>query len=183
MTSSEQHAGAEPADGDGKPSPYKLVGIAAVIVVGLGILGAACGKDSKNTPPAAPATTTNSATTTAEAATTPAARPDPTPEQIQQAFQAFVDERATAGVMLAKAVTGVTVDGGVVTVTMDAAPAVLDASPFDNLAEMFGTPVAFDDDDGIWLRQVVQRVDVVDAGGQSLGSLTATELRKKGTGN
>jgi hypothetical protein len=112
----------------------------------------------------------------------PAARPDPTQAEVQLAFQEYIDERAAAGVMLAEAVTDVSVNGGVVTVVMDAPPVVLELSPYDNHAELFGIPVAFDDDEGLWLRQVVQRVDVVSAAGQSMGSMTAAELRKMGTG-
>ena len=75
-----------------------------------------------------------------------------------------------------------TVIGGVVNVTLDPDQVVLETSPFDNLAELFGVPVAFNDNEGVWLRQTVQRVDVVDADGKSLGSLTAAELNKLGAG-
>jgi hypothetical protein len=55
-------------------------------------------------------------------------------------------------------------------------------SPFDNQAKWLGTPVAFNDEEGVWLRQTVQRVDVIDAAGTSLGSMTAAELNKMGAG-
>ncbi|UXA17019.1 hypothetical protein [Mycobacterium sp. SMC-4] len=129
-------------------------------------------------------TTTTTTTTAAPAASPepePDARPAPTDAEVVEAFQAYVDERAAAGVMLAEAVTSVTSADGVVTVTMDADPVLLELSPFDNYAELFGTPAAFNDDDGVWLRQTVQRVDVVDAAGQSLGSMTTAELNRKAT--
>lgn len=130
-------------------------------------------------------TTSTSQTSTRIAATTttePAPPPAPTDAEVVAAFQAYIKERADSGVMLADAVTSVTSVDGVVTVTMDASPVVLEASPYDNYAELFGTPAAFNDDEGVWLRQTVQRVDVVDASGQSLGSMTAAELNQRAAG-
>lgn len=132
--------------------------------------------------------TTTTAVTESPAAESPApepepdARPAPTDAEVVEAFQAYIDERAGSGVMLAEAVTSVTSADGVVTVTMDADPVLLELSPFDNHAELFGTPAAFNDDDGVWLRETVQRVDVVDAAGGSLGSMTAAELNRRATG-
>jgi len=125
--------------------------------------------------------TTATATRTSESPA-PSTRPAPTNDQVKQAFQAYIDERSSSGVMMAWSVTSVTVADGVVTVTADPAPVVLETSPFQNLAEFFGTPVVFNSDEGIWLRETVQRVDVVDTSGQSLGSMTAAELNKKATG-
>lgn len=112
----------------------------------------------------------------------PPARPAPTAAEVKQAFDTYIEERADAGVLLAQAVTSVRVEAGVVTVTVEAAPVVLELSPFDNLARLFGTPVAFNDDDGVWLRETVERVDVADAAGRSLGSMAAAELNKLGAG-
>ncbi len=84
--------------------------------------------------------------------------------------------------MLAQSVTSVSVNGGVVTVVVDAEPVVMETSPFDNLAELFGVPVAFNNDEGVWLRKTVRQVDVVDADGTSLGSMTASELNKRAVG-
>ncbi len=110
------------------------------------------------------------------------ARPAPTDAQVKEAFEDYINERANSGVRIAQSVTSVTVNGGVVTVALDPEPVVLELSPFDNLAKVFGTPVAFNDEEGVWLRQTVQRVDVVDAAGKSLGSMTAAELNKMGAG-
>lgn len=160
------------------------IGVAALIaVVGL---AAACGGGGSGSPKG---TSSTAATTTVEtvaptttAQATTEVRPAPTDAQVKDAFQSYINERANSGVMLAQSVTSVTVSGGVVTVTVDAKPVVLELSPFDNLAKLFGTPVAFNDDEGVWLRQTVQRVDVVDAAGNSLGSMTAAELNKMGAG-
>jgi len=135
--------------------------------------------------PAASATTTTPTTTTATPMTddkAPDTRPAPSNDQAERAFQAYIKERSDSGVMLAQAVTSVAVADGVATVTLDASPALLELSPFDNLAEFFGTPAAFNDKDGIWLRKTVTRVDVVNADGTLLGSMTAAELNKKAAG-
>ena len=102
--------------------------------------------------------------------------------QLKEAIEAFVNERSNSGVRVAQAVTSVTASGGVVTVTVDAEPVVLELTPFDNLATVFGTRAAFNNDEGVWLRRTLQRVDVVDAAGKSLGSMTAAELHKMGAG-
>ena len=125
-----------------------------------------------NTTTAAPTTTETSA---------PSTRPAPTDAEVKQAFQAYITDRANSGVMLASSVTSVTVAGGVVTIIANPDPVLLESGS-SNLAKLFGTPVEFNDDQGIWLRQTVQRVDVVDAAGNSLGSMTAAELNKMGVG-
>ncbi len=161
-------------------------GIAVVALMGIVGLAAACGGGGSGS---STLTSSNPANTTAETAaptttevTTTEVRPAPTDAEVKEAFEAYINERANSGVMLAQSVTSVTVFDGVVTVIVDAKPVVLELSPFDNLAKLFGTPVAFNDDEGVWLRQTVQRVDVVDAAGSSLGSLTAAELNKMGAG-
>lgn len=151
-----------------------FIGLVAIAV----IVDPAKDKDKANS-----AATSSPSSASSVPSSTPAERPAPTNEQVKDAFQTYINERSGSGVMLAKAVTSVTVNDGVVTVTMDASPSLLELSPFHNLAELFGTPVAFNDDDGIWLRRTVQRVDVVDAQGKSLGSMTAAELNKKGAGS
>lgn len=153
---------------------------AGIVIVGL---AAACGGGSESSKE----TSGTAATTTLETAaptTTVAAesRPAPTDAQLKEAIEAFVNERSNSGVRIAQAVTSVTASGGVVTVTVDAEPVVLELTPFDNLAKVFGTPAAFNDDEGVWLRRTLQRVDVVDATGNSLGSMTAAELHKMGAG-
>lgn len=151
---------------------------AAVLAAATGLAGCADSGSSDSALTTSRTTTTTATTTT----TTLPSRPAPTDDEVKEAFQAFVDERAASGVMLAEGVTDVSVSDGVVTIILDADPVLLEMSPYDNYAELFGVPVMFNDEDGVWLRQTVQRVDVVDAGGHSMGSMTAAELHKKGAG-
>lgn len=161
-------------------NPWNGLAVAALTTM-VGLAAGCGGSESAKTSSTA-ATTTASAVVTTTLASTTESRPAPTDAQVKSAFESYINERASSGVMLAKSVTSVTVTGGVVTVTVDAKPVVLELSPFDNLAKLFGTPVAFNDEDGVWLRETVQRVDVVDANGKSLGSMTASELNKMGAG-
>lgn len=108
--------------------------------------------------------------------------PAVTDDEVRAVFQKFYDERAEAGVMIAQSVTTIEVDNGVVTVHINPNPVVLELIPSDDLADFFGVPVAFDDEQSTRLRSVVQRVDVVDANGVSLGSVSSEELHRKATG-
>lgn len=162
-----------------KARRIQRAGVAAATVAPLLVLLGACGNSGEG---AGTVTTTTTQPTAESPEPEPAARPAPTDAEVVQAFQAYIDERAGSGVMLAQAVTSVTSANGVVTVTLDADPVVLESSPFDNLAAFLGSPAAFNNDDGVWLRQSVQRVDVIDAAGQSLGSMTSTELNQRATG-
>jgi hypothetical protein len=161
-------------------------GIAVAVLIARVGLAAGCGGSGSESSKASSSSAVTSSVKTAAppttVETTTAVRPAPTDAQVKDVFDAFVNARASSGVVLAKSVTSVTVASGVVTVALDAPPAVIELSSFDNQAKLFGTPVAFNDDEGVWLRQTVQRVDVVDAAGQSLGSMTATELNKMGAG-
>lgn len=162
---------------------YKRKGVAvAALITTLGLpTGCSTSESSKETSGTAATSTVQTAAPTTGEATTET-RPAPTDAQVKEAFETYINERADTGVMLAQSVTSVTATGGVVTVTVDAKPVVLELSPYDNLAKLFGTPVAFNDDEGVWLRLTVQRVDVVGAAGNSLGSMTAAELNKRGAG-
>lgn len=132
-------------------------------------------------------------TTTAEPSEpmdTPSATPTPTPteeapavnpasnEEVLAAFQGFVNERAAANVLVARAVTSVTFENGVVHIVIDPASVGIDESsfrevvPFENLAEIFITPMAFNDDIGPRLRASVASVETVDATGASRGART-----------
>ncbi len=166
-----------------KARRLRRASVAAATVAPLLVLLGACGNPGEG---AGTVTTTTTTTTTQKTTESPepepAARPAPTDAEVAQAFQAYIDERAGSGVMLAQAVTSVKSANGVVTVTLDADPVVLESSPFDNLAAFFGSPAAFNNDEGVWLRQSVQRVDVIDAAGQPLGSMTAAELNQRATG-
>ncbi len=163
---------------------YKRKGVAVaalIMIVGLPT-GCSGSESSKEISSTAATSIVQTAAPTTTIVTTTETRPAPNDAQVKEAFEAYIDERANSGVMLAQSVTSVTVTGGVVTVVLDANPVLLEMSPYDNLAKLFGTPVAFNNDEGVWLRQTVQRVDVIDAAGNSLGSMTAAELNKRGAG-
>lgn len=162
-----------------------LVGItllAGSCIVAIAGIGSDSESDKKTISSSSSASSSFAAPSTVDETTTAENRPPPTDAEVVQAFQAYIKERADAGVMMAQAVTSVTASGGVVTITLDAPPALLELSPFDNEAEWLGTPAAFNNNEGIWLRKKVQRVDVVNADGTSLGSMTAAELNKGATG-
>lgn len=143
------------------------------------------------------ATTSSTLTTTvaseAPATAEPATEAAPavaaiTDEEACAEFQAFVDERAAAGVVIAKTVTSITCADGVVTAVFDPASTGMDQAAFDainafpNLAKFIGTPMSFSDEQGDRLRTRVTRVDTVMADGTPAGSMTAAELYKVGTG-
>lgn len=127
--------------------------------------------ESVETPPETPTPTPTPTEETA--AVNPA-----TNDEVLTAFQGFVEERAAANVTVARAVTSVTFENGVVRIVIDPAKVGLDeasfrdAVPFENLAEIFITPMAFNNGIGPRLRAAVSSVETVDAAGASRGSRT-----------
>lgn len=111
-----------------------------------------------------------------------------TDDEVVAAFRDYLNERASSGVVIAKAVSDITFSDGVVRVTFDPALVGIDRdtfssiSPFQNLAEFVGTPIAFDDDLGKRIRPLVGSVETVFVDGTSAGTLTAQEIYKMGTG-
>ncbi|MDR0417680.1 MAG: PDDEXK nuclease domain-containing protein [Propionibacteriaceae bacterium] len=120
----------------------------------------------------------------------PSAGDDPsaTPADVVAAFQEYVAERADAGVMLAKAVTSISLAERVVHVTFDPAAVSMDAdmfqslNVFDNLAEVVGVPIAFKNDQGERLRPLVDAVATAMPDGTDLGTLATGEIYQIGTG-
>lgn len=112
----------------------------------------------------------------------------PTDDDIIATFTSFAAERAKAGVLLAKAVAEVSVHDDRVTVVIDPVRsgaeywALVETSPYDNLADLFGTPAAFDDEQGIWLRTRVAVVVVRDVDSRPLGERTTADLNDRATG-
>lgn len=108
--------------------------------------------------------------------------------EVIAAFSAFLAERASAGVAAAKAVSSVRVKSRTLTVEFDHEvtgfdrEALVDALPFENWAEFVGGPIVFDNLESNRLRAAVDRVATRLADGRDMGSLTAAELFKKGTG-
>lgn len=113
----------------------------------------------------------------------------PTDAQIIEAFTTYAAERADAGVMIAKAVAKVEYESGRVSVILDPARsgaeywALIETSAHENLADLFGEPAAFDDQDGIWLRGRVSHVEVRDIDGRPLGSRSTDKLHHIATGH
>lgn len=112
----------------------------------------------------------------------------PSDEEVIEAFQAYVDERAASGVLFAKAVVSVTFDGSTLLVKFDPSSAgctedaFVSLNPFETLAQFAGTPVAFTDDVGRKLRTRVELVRAVFSDGRDLGTMTVPELFRKGAG-
>lgn len=171
-------------------STKKKVAVVGVAVIVLAVAGSCGEKAEKDTTDAAVTETATSVpvteTVTETAAPSPAAiQPPVTDEEVLAAFNDFIAARSEAGVMMAQSVTSVDFANGVVTVHADPSPILLELNMpgFDNnLATFFGIPAAFDDERGTRVRSAVQRVDVVDANGASLGSMSTEELHKKATG-
>jgi hypothetical protein len=92
-----------------------------------------CSSPSQESIKPAPSSSTSSVVAPTPKESTDA-RPAPTDVQVQKAFQAYINQRADSGVMLAQSVTSVSVNGGVVTVVVDAEPVVMETSPFDNIS-------------------------------------------------
>ncbi|UOE45251.1 hypothetical protein [Agromyces larvae] len=163
----------------------------------IGVIGYAFGGGRDGTPAATSTPTPSPKASEAETESPASPAPEPSPaaavvatnEEVVSAFQGYLSERASAGVVIAKAVSSVTFDAGVVRVVFDPALAGLDTvtfqslSPFDNLAEFAGTPIAFADDEVQHLRTAVTSVETLLVDGASLGTLTSAELYKIGTGS
>ncbi|PYI65926.1 hypothetical protein CVV68_16090 [Arthrobacter livingstonensis] len=113
----------------------------------------------------------------------------PDDREIIAAFEGYVDERATNGVIFAKSVISITFDGTTVMVVFEPSSvgasdgAFLGASPFETLAEFVGTPIAFADEEGRRLRSRVEKVHVAFADGKDLGTMTTAALYRKGAGD
>lgn len=111
-----------------------------------------------------------------------------TPADVVAAFESYTAERASAGVMLARAVTGISLTGRTVHVIVDPAVVGMDTvmfqslNVFDNLAEFMGVPIAFNNDQGERLRSLVDAVATALPDGTDLGRLTTGEIYQIGTG-
>lgn len=110
-----------------------------------------------------------------------------TADEAVAAVRTFIDERSAAGVLAANAFTEVDLAEGVLTATWDEAAIgkeqsdrLLELNPFEDFAELIGTPLAFDNEQGRQIRQHVHRVSVIGPFG--VGGLTSHQLYKIGTG-
>ncbi|MCS5511725.1 hypothetical protein NY537_03070 [Curtobacterium flaccumfaciens pv. betae] len=183
-----------------KPLPKKalIIGgsVAAVAVVGI-IIGAITEGD-----PAPVETATAIARPEASASATTSAVPTPsataftgaaaasasanvravTDAEVLQVFDDYFAERSSKGVVLAKAVSQVRFEGGIVKVTFDPAKAGITRdqfdyiNPFPNLASFVASPIAFNDDVGNRIRPSVQSIATVASDGAPLGSFTHDQI-------
>ncbi|MDR2957184.1 MAG: ATP-binding protein [Coriobacteriales bacterium] len=111
-----------------------------------------------------------------------------TPAEIISAFWEYINERANAGVLLAQVISDVSYTGRLVRITFDpeskgiSTSLLLSLSPFSNLAEFVGIPIAFDDSVGRRLRPEIDGVETQLADGTSLGVLSTAEIYRMSTG-
>ena len=119
------------------------------------------------------------------APTAPTATPNAvTDEEVLSTFRSFFAERAADNVLVAKAVTTVSFENGVLHVTFDPASAGVDdttfadVNPFENLASFVATPIAYDDAVGKHLRPAIDAIETVKPDGTSLGTYTAADVLK-----
>lgn len=112
----------------------------------------------------------------------------PTDDEVLQAFNSYVKERADAGVLFAKAVSSLMFDGSTLLATFDPASAgaeedaFLAANPFESLAEFIGTPVAFADLEGQRIRRRVSTISATLRSGRDLGSVPVSAVYRASTG-
>lgn len=181
-------------------------GVVALLVV-IVVIASVSGGDVDSQPIASP-TETSSAAPSESPSEEPSKEPskEPTEESTQEpskrapsgpvtdaevvnAFRKYLDERATAGVVIAQAVTDVSFSNRVVRVTFDPAAAGIDRATFDqinpynnpydpseNLADFVSTVIAFNDNLGIRLRPAIDRIETVRADGTPLGTRTTAEI-------
>lgn len=102
--------------------------------------------------------------------------------------QVYLNERANAGVMIAQAVTTVTVQNGTLTVVFDPAKvgadqdALLDVQPERNLARFVGVPMGWATDEAAAIRSRVQRIETSMIDGTRTGTASAAEIYRLATG-
>lgn len=112
----------------------------------------------------------------------------PSTEEIVRTFRTFLDERAADGVVLAKLVDEITVNGDTVTITYatehDGAQlaAVISLTADNDVLHLPGTVVAFDNDEGRLVRSVIKNLRARDTNGTELGHKTTAEIYRAGTG-
>lgn len=110
-----------------------------------------------------------------------------TPEHAVTVVQAFIDERAGSGILMAGAFTDLELVEGVLTATWSEAAigkeesdVLLELNPFENLAVWLGTPLSFDNEEGRQIRQHVETVSVIGPFG--VGSMSVRDLYERATG-
>ncbi|MGN0095947.1 MAG: hypothetical protein ACI38U_07785 [Corynebacterium sp.] len=105
----------------------------------------------------------------------------PTDQEIEAAFNDFLQERVD-NVPAFSPGAHATFANRVVTATFQVTDANRSFIEMMDLTDVAGSPIAFNDDQGERLRPAVDRVDVVDQDGNSLGSATTEEIHERATG-
>lgn len=107
-----------------------------------------------------------------------------TDEEALAVLQAYMDERAASGVMIAQTLADLSLEDGVATATFD--PSLLDwdeaffkeISPFENLAEFVGLDACWATPESAAVRARIAEIDTQFVSGNSLGSATTEELHR-----
>lgn len=108
--------------------------------------------------------------------------------EIVNEFRTFLDERAVDGVVLAKLVDDITVDGDTVTITYATEhegahlATVISLTADNDVLHLPGTVVAFDNDEGRLVRSVIKNLRARTTDGTELGHKTTAEIYRAGTG-
>jgi hypothetical protein len=161
-----------------------VVGFVSLVILGL-VTGGFSQPASSTTSPSktAVASPTRTVSPSSSATSPPATTGAPvTDVEVVSAFRSYFAERASAGVMVGKAVTEVSYSNRVVRVTFDSAAAGVtqemfdQLNSFDNLASFAATTVAFNDPVGNRLRPAIDSIQTVNPGGVSLGVYSAADI-------
>jgi hypothetical protein len=105
-----------------------------------------------------------------------------TKSAVLHTFLSYFAERGASGVALAKSVTGVLFNAGIVRATFDPEAAGIyqgtfdSINPYSNLAEFASTPIAFNDTVGNTMRPLIDGVETVLPDDTSLGSFGRKDI-------
>lgn len=105
----------------------------------------------------------------------------PTNQEVEDAFNAFLQDRVDSVPAFSPGAHA-TFANRVVTVTFQVTDVNRSFIEMMDMTAVAGSPIAFNDDQGEHLRPAIDRVDVVDQDGNSLGSATTEEIHANGTG-
>lgn len=160
---------------------------ALIVVITVGVSLERASSPSVEPSPHASGTAAASGTPT-QAANVPAVIETPVEEtpvsdaEVLSVFNDYFAERAAAGVLVGKAVTGVTYVDGVVRVTFDPEAAGVtkeyfdSVNSFENMAKFAATPICFSDVIGDRVRPAVDSIETVRADGVPMGAYSRADI-------
>lgn len=158
-----------------------VIGITiGALTEGRGDSDSAASPSASNLASDAPSVEPSPTPTTAPSVVTSAA--PVTDAEVVSTFQTYFDERAASSVMVGKAVSKVSFENGVVSVTFDPAHAGVTQATFDenkgfsNLASFAATPIAFNDNIGNRIRPSVDSIETSLPDGASLGTFNHSQI-------